>query len=137
MMVRRFQKSYLALDALFEAAQEFAAEEGFDGKLRFGLMVVLEELFTNAVKFSPPGDGELELHLEVESGLLTVALTDFNAKEFDFDPVFDESPSRSLNEREVGGLGLRFIREIMDTIEYCYEEPISRVVLTRRVDTHV
>ena len=48
---------------------------------------------------------------------LTFVLTDYG-KEFDPTKVPDADVTLSAEEREIGGLGIFLIRQIMDTVEY-------------------
>ena len=132
-MKKCFLKSYDALDALFDFAGQFGVTYGLSERLRFELNVVIEELFTNAVKFAPPGPGEVEFDLQMDAGVLTLLMVDTNAREFDVE-VSSGHHQEALQERAIGGLGLQFIHQIMDSVDYRYHHPISRIVLTKRVD---
>jgi anti-sigma regulatory factor (Ser/Thr protein kinase) len=94
------------------------------------LELALEELLTNIVNYAytDDGAGEMMVGCAVEDdGNLRIIITDWGAP---FDPLAGEDPdlSQSLEERQIGGLGIFLVRQIVDEIHYEREE--DRNVLT-------
>jgi serine/threonine-protein kinase RsbW len=117
--VRSFEHSLAALADIFAFVEEAFAAERVDDALRHGVDFVIEELFTNIVKY---GHGRSPVRIEigaVDRGV-EVTVTEFDADRFDVTrpPAVDVTlPAAS---RRPGGLGLHLIRRFVESIDYAY-----------------
>ncbi len=86
----------------------------------FLINLALDELITNAVthgRFEDTSDPKIEIHLRIDHEVLILTLEDNGAM---FDPTIDTKPdiTSSLEEREVGGLGLHLVKSFADRVSY-------------------
>ena len=85
--------------------------------------LALEEAVTNIIMYAyPEGEkGTAELTVEVADGQICATLIDSGTP---FNPLQQQEANLdvSLEERKIGGLGIHLIREIMDVVEYAYED---------------
>lgn len=85
--------------------------------------LALEEAVTNIIMYAyPEGEkGTAELTVEVADGQISATLIDSGIP---FNPLQQQEANLdvSLEERKIGGLGIHLIREIMDVVEYAYED---------------
>ena len=85
--------------------------------------LALEEAVTNIIMYAyPEGEkGTAELTVEVADGQISATLIDSGTP---FNPLQQQEANLdvSLEERKIGGLGIHLIREIMDVVEYAYED---------------
>ena len=85
--------------------------------------LALEEAVTNIIMYAyPEGEkGTAELTVEVADGQISATLIDSGTP---FNPLQQQEANLdvSLEERKIGGLGIHLIKEIMDEVEYAYEE---------------
>ena len=95
-----------------------------DEKLRFKIGLSVEEAVVNVVRYAYDGGiGWLEAgtDLDHDTLVLTIELRDagmpFNPLE-----IPDPDVTLSVNEREVGGLGIFLCKKMMDSISYRYED---------------
>ena len=88
---------------------------GLDQRERFHLMTAVDEACTNIIKYG--GSTEIEINCRVEDELVEVQITDDGVA---FNPLDAPTPDLSvpLEEREVGGLGIHFIRTLMTEVKY-------------------
>ena len=94
------------------------------------LAIVLEEVVLNVVNHggSPPPSLELRFSCEVQALELTV---DDDGVAFDPTAVpLDELPD-DIDERSIGGLGLRMIRGLMDEVVYARLADRNHLVLRK------
>ena len=96
--------------------------------------LVLEELFTNVVFYAFDDQLEHTINLGftlIDQHQLMIRLEDdgkpFNLLEKKVDDVFD----KPLEERQIGGLGIHFIREMMNSVEYQREDNKNIVILKK------
>lgn len=103
------------LEALLEAGRDLELSE----RLRDDLELVLEELFTNIVSYGglDPATATVMVRLSRGRSTLAVELVD---QGIPFNPLEQSPPDLdlSLEEREIGGLGIHFLR--MKTARRCY-----------------
>lgn len=130
----RFPRDVKALERIFELVESFLTAEALDQTLHFTIDFVLEELFTNMVKYNPGGSSEIGIELGLIGRDLVLALTDFDAPPYDITvepgPVDTSLP---LEKRTPGGLGIHLIRKMMDRVEYSHVDRVARITLYKRV----
>src|SRR5262245_35663159 len=105
-MQRSFARRIEGLDDIFEFVAEFAAALGLDEERKLALQFVVEEIFTNMVKYDRDGVHDIAVRLRTAGGGLEVAITDFDVEPFDVTQVPEPDLDRPFAERTPGGLGL-------------------------------
>ena len=98
---------------------ELSEELDFTPELNFNLNLVLEEAVSNVILYAYGKEEQKEISLVayLSDNNLVFVLTDSGA-EFDPTKVPDADVTLSAEEREIGGLGIFLIRQIMNTVEY-------------------
>ena len=99
--------------------EELGEELDLTPDLVFNLNLVLEEAVSNVILYAYPKDEQQEISLSasVSDNNLVFVLTD-SGKEFDPTQAPDADITLSAEERQIGGLGIFLIRQIMNQIEY-------------------
>ena len=109
-----------------ERARHLPAEVVFD------INVVLDELISNIIKYGYNDGAVHEIHvtLSADAAEVRISIEDDGKA---FDPSASPAPDLSLplEQRPVGGLGLHFVRKLMDTIEYKREKNRNYMFLKR------
>lgn len=92
---------------------------GLDEQAVYDIQLAVDEICTNIITHGYAGmdPGSIILHAEVGAETLAVTITDFGHA---FEPAEPPAPdpNASLEEREIGGLGLFFVHSSVDDIEY-------------------
>jgi sigma-B regulation protein RsbU (phosphoserine phosphatase) len=111
-----------ALDQ-FVAEHQIPAESGKKVKLAF------DEFLNNIVSYGFPDGGEHEIDVSVEKfdQRLTITIIDDGVP---FNPFQKETPDldASLEDRQIGGVGIHLVRELMD--EVSYRRGVDRNIVT-------
>lgn len=99
--------------------EELSEELNLTPELNFNLNLVLEEAVSNVILYAYGKEVQKEITLlaNMSNNNLIFVLTD-SGKEFDPTKVPDADVTLSAEEREIGGLGIFLIRQIMDMVEY-------------------
>ena len=99
--------------------EELNEELNLTPELNFNLNLVLEEAVSNVILYAYGKEVQKEITLlaNMSNNNLIFVLTD-SGKEFDPTKVPDADVTLSAEEREIGGLGIFLIRQIMDMVEY-------------------
>ena len=96
----------------------FANDEQLNPDITFRLNLIIEELFVNAIHHGhESGAGVVQIEVVSTSAGLAVTLRDHGPR---FDPLTIPTPdvSAPLEERQVGGLGIHFVRELSTDVHY-------------------
>lgn len=103
--------------------------------LVFNLNLVLEEAVSNVILYAYPKEEQQEIVLtakKTDKNLIFV-LTD-SGKEFDPTQAPDADVTLSAEERQIGGLGIFLIRQIMNKVEYQRIEGKNVLTLGKQLD---
>ena len=97
--------------------------------------LAVDEACTNIIEhgYEGEGRGQIELVCEPGDGELTITIRD-QAKRFNPDGVPEPMLNATLEDMQIGGLGMYFMRQVMDSVEFSYEGGINQVVLVKRRD---
>lgn len=105
-----------------EKVDAFGEQNGLSPKLLYSVNVSIDEVITNIISYGFDDDGEhdIEIVLSLEDDTLKVTVSD-DGKEFN--PLEKEDPdvTQDLEDREIGGLGIFFVKNFMDELSYGYE----------------
>ena len=132
-MDKKFKRDLNSLDGIFKFINEFSAKTGVDESVVFTINLVVEELFTNMVKYTYENNNEILLELKKEGHNLIIHLTDFDVEPFDITKTVEVDTKQSLEDRRVGGLGIHLVKQMMDKIEYEYEDRQSKIILIKHL----
>jgi anti-sigma regulatory factor (Ser/Thr protein kinase) len=134
-MEKTFARQLDSLAGVFEFVTQFADAHNCNESTRYILNLVVEELFTNMVKYSPDGDREIPIVMEWEQTRITIRLVDKNVRRFDITTAKKPPTDLPLRERKPGGLGLHLIREMVDEIRYEYRDGNSEITVIKNLES--
>lgn len=107
------------ISKLADFVDAIAEEASIDPSLAMSLNLALEEAVTNVVMYAYPAgeEGDVDIVSELSDGSLLFTISD---KGIPFDPTKKEDADITLGveERQIGGLGIFLVRQLMDTVEY-------------------
>ncbi len=122
------------LDKLVATLEEVSSQWNLPSKVVMEVNLSLEELFTNIVfyAYDNPGDHVITIDFQLKPGrILQVTLTD-DGKPFNLlESKVDEELGKPVDERKIGGLGIHFVREMMDGVDYKRLDNKNVVILTK------
>ena len=130
-MKKIFRLNIQSLDKMFEFIAAFIDSTGLDKSMHFQIDLIVEELFSNMIKYDHKSNGKVELELKMQQNDLIIVLTDFNVRPFDPTKSEKYDISQSLEDRPIGKLGIHLVNQIADRIEYQYENNNSIIKLTK------
>jgi len=100
------------------------------------MQVALDEVLRNIMNYAYTDKAEHEIHirLQVFDNVLDAVIEDDGAP---FDPLAIPAPdiSKPQRERRVGGVGIHFVRNLMDEVAYNRAGERNRLVLRKRFKT--
>ena len=124
MVERRFPRQLTSLEPMARFVADYVGARGLDPEHSYTVDLLVEELFTNMLRHARGGGPEVSLGLGGEREEVVLSLRDF-----DVDPT---TSLLSASDGSEGGLGLRLVRRISDSIRYEYVDRSAIVTLTKR-----
>lgn len=110
------------LSRVAEFIAEVAANFGMTDQETYNIQMAVDEAVTNIIEHAYEGDeGPIEIIAERHGDDFVVKLRD-RGKPFDPDTVNEPDVSASLEDREIGGLGLYFMRRLMDEVTFHFSD---------------
>ena len=121
-----------ALAEIFAFTAAAFAGQGIPPALRADVDFVLEELFTNIVKYSR-GEAPVAIEIAAIPEGVEVTLTEPEADRFDVTQAPPVDVTLPAVQRRPGGLGLHLIPRLVDSVQYGYSEGerCSRIVFRK------
>ncbi len=107
------------LERVNQFIEEIGVELGLDMELQMNLNLVMEEMVSNVIFYAYPEGKTADIELVAESNgkELTFMLSD-HGKEFDPTAKEDANPDVNPMEREIGGMGIFIVKNIMNQVTY-------------------
>ncbi|WP_320169092.1 ATP-binding protein [Maridesulfovibrio sp.] len=121
------------LKVLAERIECFGEENSISPKTVFELNLVLDELFTNLVNYGCHRESHsFDITILLSGGILRIYIEDDGKQ---FNPLRMAEPEISCDcmERKIGGLGIHFMRKMMDEVEYAWENGKNKLKLTKNI----
>ena len=123
------------LEAIAPAAEEierFCQGHGVPAATMGHLNLALDEVLTNTISYAWPtgGDHEIIVRLTIGSSEIEAEISDDGIA---FDPLQVPPPDLEsvLDDRPVGGLGVHFVKTLMDSAAYRREDGRNVLVLRK------
>ena len=121
------------LERISAAVEDIGQRENWPAQFIFRVNLVLEELGLNIMNYGhDEGLHEFEITLTSEADVLRIEVTDDGRP---FDPL-NEAPEpdldASVDDRQVGGLGLHLVRKMVDEMSYRREQHRNHLTLVTR-----
>lgn len=122
-----------ALGTLEQAIEKFAGEQDWPPQLLFQMQLAVEELASNVIRHGFGEDGhEFDVWLRSSPESVTIEIVDAAQP---YNPL-TQAPApdveASLDERQIGGLGVLLVRDVADDMQYSREGGKNRLVIVKR-----
>ena len=116
---RKFPGRYESLAKIGQFIRSQAQQSGLDEKAVYQVEMAVDEACSNIIEhaYGDENKGDISVTCRISEEGLTIVLSD-TGKSFDPNSISLPDLSTGLEERESHGLGMFFIREWMDKVEY-------------------
>lgn len=126
---RSFPRRIDALEQVFDFTAQALPDGSVSPALRRSVDFVLEEYFTNIVKYGG-GQGPIGIDIDLSTTGVEVVVTEPDAHFFDVTKVPAVDTTLPIEQRQPGGLGLYLARRMVDTLRYEYAPEARRGRIT-------
>lgn len=119
---------------LNEFIDGFCEERGIDFDITMRLNLAIEEAVVNVMSYAYPKGtvGNVDIEVEADEDYITFVIRDSGVP---FDPTQKDEVDTTLSveERQIGGLGIHLVRTIMDVINYEYTNHQNILTLRKKL----
>lgn len=132
-MEGKFKRQIESLENISHFISQFITTNKIDDSLAFSINLIVEELFTNMVKYNTESSNDISISLKKDDRKLIIRLVDFGVKPFDVTKTGEVDTHQALEDRKVGGLGIHLVKRLVDKIDYEYSDGQSRITLVKNL----
>lgn len=108
---------------------------GLNDKHMYDVQMAVDEACSNVIEHAYGGkpNGKIEIACELQGKEFVVTIRDFG-KSFNFKSVARPQTDAPLSERNIGGLGLFFMYQLMDRVEFDFSsQQGNRVTMAKKL----
>ncbi|MCC7361601.1 MAG: ATP-binding protein [Anaerolineales bacterium] len=126
------------LETIAKFVEQAGQAAGLDEVAICRCQLAVDEAVTNIIEHGYGGEGRGDIDLsclgEPEQGQLTITISD-QAKPFNPASIPEPTLNVPLEDMQIGGLGLYFMRQVMDAVEFKHTADGNQLVLVKRRET--
>ncbi len=129
-------------DSIQQACQfvgDAAESAGLDSQSVFDVQLAVDEACANIVEHAYEGEGKGDICItcgtdDVREGTRFYVRLEDQGQPFDPDVVATPSLATDADELKIGGLGMLFMRKVMDQIEFSFRPGSNELVMFKRIE---
>ena len=131
----RIKNKITEQEKISQFVEEICEELGLSMEMQMNLNLVMEEMVTNVIFYAYPQDEEADIELLAMSDgkEVTFVLSD-QGKEFDPTAKDDNDLSVNPAERDLGGMGIFIVKNIMNKVTYQRLEGKNLLTMTKGIE---
>ena len=131
----RIKNKITELEKISQFVEEICEELGLSMEMQMNWNLVMEEMVTNVIFYAYPQDEEADIELLAMSDgkEVTFVLSD-QGKEFDPTAKDDNDLSVNPAERDLGGMGIFIVKNIMNKVTYQRLEGKNLLTMTKGIE---
>ncbi len=99
-------------------------------KVMAQMNIAVDEIYSNIARYS--GASDATVGVSVEDGRVILRFAD-NGRPYDPTEKADPDTTLSVEERDIGGLGIFMVKKSMDNLEYQYHDSLNILTLTKKI----
>ncbi len=124
------------LESLNRYIDDLAEQLELPVAIVMNLNLVLEEIITNIINYAYEDNHEHKITINAtkQNAVLKVRIED-DGKAFNMMAYPEPETNLSAEKRNIGGLGIHFVKKLMDEVEYEYTDNKNILVLKKRLDS--
>ncbi len=125
------------VDKVIEFVDEMLEEYGCGMKEQMAIDVAVDELFANIAHYAyNPETGYATVKVNVVEDPLSVEITFVdNGKPYDPLAKADPDTTQSIEDREIGGMGILIVKKSMDAVDYEYKDGKNILTIKKTFST--
>ncbi|MDR0968638.1 MAG: ATP-binding protein [Holosporaceae bacterium] len=127
-MLVKIKNNIEEISRICDIVRNFCVQNGVSDEKYHDVVLILDELITNIISYAYPDGGErfFDLSLEKNDQYIVMNVIDDGIP---FDPSSQADPDvdSSIEERQLGGLGIFMVKQLSEVIEYSRVDDQNRL----------
>lgn len=125
------------VDKAIEFVDEMLEKYGCGMKEQMAIDVAVDELFANIAHYAyNPETGYATVKVDVVEDPLSVEITFVdNGKTYDPLAKADPDTTQSIEDREIGGMGILIVKKSMDAVDYEYKDGKNILTIKKKFNS--
>jgi len=119
---KSFRRNFDSIGGILEFIEQAGGNYGLNDSQTFNIEIVVEELFTNQIKYASGGTGCINISITRRGSRVFIELEDFNVQPFDISERIPLNANRPIEERTPGGLGLHLVTNLTEDLKFDYRD---------------
>lgn len=133
-MVKEFTRDISSLEEIFAFVEHFITSNEIQVSVLYPVQLVVEELFTNILKYQRGGRTNIRVDLEKADKKLIMRMRDFDSEPFDITQSGQVDTEVYIQQKKPGGLGIHLVKQMVDSMEYDYNNRISTITIIKHLE---
>ena len=107
------------IQKIWEEFESFAKENQMANDIRRNTQIALDEIISNTIEYGYEkySDDKIKVNFLIDQTNLVIEIID-NAKHYNILERDDPDISKSIEEKPIGGLGVRLVKSLMNEVKY-------------------
>lgn len=132
-MQEKFKRDLKSLSRVFCFIDSFFSKHHLDSSKKQEVLLAVEELFTNVLKYQAKSAKGITIGLRKGNGEVTIRMIIPDTEAFDFTKAKDPDVDLPIELRRPGGLGIYLTKRMVDRIEFSYRNRTTTITLTKTI----
>lgn len=122
------------IEKLAEKIETFGKSRGIPAVIINNINLSLDELITNTINYGYRDELEHQIKIDLQLSEMEVVV-ELRDAGLPFNPLERPDPdiNKELDDREIGGLGIYLVRQLMDQVEYQRRGEENIIVMKKRL----
>jgi anti-sigma regulatory factor (Ser/Thr protein kinase) len=128
----RIANDITEIERVAEWVDEFGAKNRLANEIIIALNVSLDEIINNIISYGYEDSGPhaIVVRLKLQDATVEAVVEDDGKP---FNPLLVPAPDLTAQPRKIGGVGLHFVRNLMDHLEYAHRDGTNQLRLMKKL----
>jgi anti-sigma regulatory factor (Ser/Thr protein kinase) len=130
----RIKNDFSEIEALAQAVNDFIKKLQLPVKIGNSIDLALDEILNNIILYGYEDKNQhfIDILISLEDDYIVLEIRD-DGREFNPLDIPEPDTESGMDERPIGGLGLHLIRNMMDEIQYTYENKKNCLIMKKKI----
>jgi anti-sigma regulatory factor (Ser/Thr protein kinase) len=133
-LIIRIKNDLSELEKIVQQFDIFSTQNRLPVKIKNAVDLVIDEIINNIITYGYDDDEEhyIDVTIFIKDEMLNLEIEDDARK---FNPLNETEPDTesSIEKREIGGLGLHFLKNMMDEVVYKYINKKNNLIMRKQI----
>lgn len=133
-LIIRIKNEFSELEKVVQRFDFFSKQNRLPIKIKNAVELVLDEIINNIITYGYDDQKkhDIDIKIFIKNEMLNLQIED-DARQFNPLSYTEPDTKNSIEEREIGGLGLHFLKNMMDETIYKYDNKKNILIMRKQI----